>query len=216
MTIKKLFTASAIGLAISIMSASAIAEGDGFVADYVTNPYGEVLKNSYGECWRDRFSDTDIKLEECGYQKEEMGISEVIVTDGVKEVIMTDNPPACPEVIVLKNLHFDFDSTIVHADDEEKLLSARDFIRAEVPQGCYRTESVLVIGHSDSTGPADYNDKLSLKRAEAVVSYLQSIGTRVELIAQGKGEREPVADNSTQEGRAENRRVVIDIDVSNN
>ena len=215
MTIKKLFTMSAIGLAMGIVSASAMAEGDGFVADYVTNPYGEVLKNSYGECWRDRFADSDVKLEECGY-KREMGVSEVIVTNGVQEVIMTDNPPACPEVVVLKNLHFDFDSASVHPDDEEKLLSARDFIRAEVPEGCYRTESVMVIGHTDSTGPANYNDKLSLKRAEAVVSYLQSIGTKVELIAQGKGESEPVADNSTKAGRAENRRVVIDIDVSNN
>lgn len=53
MTIKKLFTASAIGLAMGIVSASATAGshgGDGFVEGYVTNPYGEVLKNSYGEC----------------------------------------------------------------------------------------------------------------------------------------------------------------------
>ncbi len=215
MTIKKLFTLLAIGFAMGIISVSAMAKGDGFVADYVTNPYGEVLKNSYDECWRDRFSDSDIKLEECGYKKE-MGVSEIIVTNNVKEVIMTDNPPVCPELIVLKNLHFDFDSTTIHPDDEEKLLNARDFIRSEVPEGCYRTESVLVIGHSDNTGPAHYNDKLSLKRAETVVIYLQSIGTQVELIAQGKGESEPVADNSTEVGRAENRRVVIDINVSNN
>ncbi len=215
MSMKKLFAMSAIGLAMGIVSASATADGDGFVNEYVTNPYGEVLKNSYGECWRDRFASTDEKKVECGYEQT-MGVSEVIVTDGVKEVIMTENAPACPEIIVLKNLHFDFDSTTVSSEDKEKLESARDFIRAEVPEGCGKSDVVLVTGHTDSTGPAAYNDGLSLRRAEAVVSFLQSIGVQVELVAEGKGESEPVADNSTKEGRAANRRVVIDIDTSNN
>ena len=215
MSIKKLFAMSAIGLAMGIVSASATAEGDGFVEEYVGNPYGEVYKNSYGECWRDRFAATDVKLEECGYEKE-MGVAEVIVTDGVKEVVMTENPPACPEIIVLKNLHFDFDSTKVHADDEAKLMEARDFIRAEVPEGCNKTETVLVTGHTDSTGPEAYNQGLSVRRAEAVISYLKSIGVKVDLVAEGKGESDPVADNSTKEGRAQNRRVVIDVDTSNN
>ncbi len=214
MSMKKLFAMSAIGLAMGIVSASATAEGDGFVKDYVTNPYGEVWKNSYGECWRDRFAETDVRLEECGYEKK-MGVAEVIVTDGVKEVVMTDNPPACPEVIVLKNLHFNFDSTSIHEDDKEKLAVARDFIRAEVPAGCTTTKDVSVTGHTDSTGPEAYNEGLSMRRAEAVIDYLKSIGTKVNMIADGKGESDPIADNSTKEGRAENRRVVIDLDTSN-
>lgn len=214
MSMKKLLTMSAIGLAMGIISASATAEGDGFVEDYVTNPYGEVWKNSYGECWRDRFANTDVRLEECGYEKK-MGVAEVIVTDGVKEVVMTENPPACPDVIVLKNLHFKFDSTTVSELDKEKLAAARDFIRAEVPEGCNRTETVLVTGHTDSTGPAAYNDGLSLRRAEAVATYLKSIGVEATLVSEGKGESDPIADNSTKEGRADNRRVVIDVDTSN-
>lgn len=215
MAIKKLLAVSAIGLAMGIMSATATAEeGDGFVEDYVTNSAGEVYKNSYGECWRDRFAATDEKLEECGYEKD-MGVSEVIVTDGVKEVVMTDNPPACPDVIVLKNLHFEFDSTVVSQEDEEKLASARDFIMAQVPEGCSTTETVDVIGHTDSTGPEAYNDKLSLRRAEAVIDYLRSIGATIGMNAIGKGEYEPIADNATKEGRAENRRVVVDINTAN-
>ena len=214
MAIKKLLAVSAIGLAMGIMSATATAEGDGFVVDYVTNSAGEVWKNSYGECWRDRFAETDVRLEECGYEKI-MGVSEVIVTDGVKEVVMTDNPPACPDVIVLKNLHFEFDSTVVSPVDEEKLASARDFIMAQVPEGCGKSETVHIIGHTDSTGPEAYNDKLSLRRAEAVITYLRSIGTKIDMQAIGKGEFEPVADNATKEGRAENRRVVVDINTAN-
>ncbi len=214
MAIKKLLAVSAIGLTMGILSTSAFAEGDGFVEDYVTNSYGQVWKNSYGECWRDRFADTDVKLEECGYEKA-MGVSEVVVTNNVKEVVVSDNPPKCPDVIVLKDLHFDFDSTTVKDIDKEKLKAARDFVRAEVPEGCHKSETVDVVGHTDSTGPEEYNQQLSLRRAQAVVDYLRSIGVTVNLKAVGKGESEPVADNSTREGRAQNRRVVIDIDTTN-
>jgi len=215
MAMKNLLAASAIGITMGLVSATAIAGSHGaMVEDYVTNPYGEVWKNSYGECWRDRFAATDVKLEECGYEKK-MGVSEVIVSDGVKEVVVTDNPPACPDVIVLKNLQFDFDSTAIHEADKEKLAAARDFIRAEVPEGCHKTETVQIIGHTDSTGPEAYNEGLSLRRAQAVVDHLRSIGAKVAMEAIGKGESEPVADNSTKEGRAQNRRVVVDINTSN-
>jgi len=208
MSMKKLLAMSAIGLAMGIVSASATAEGDGFVEDYVSNPYGEVWKNSYGECWRDRFAETDVKLEECGYEKP-MGVSEVIVTDGVKEVIITDNPPACPELIVLKNLHFDFDSDMVHEDDKAKLESARDFIRAEVPEGCHRTDTVLIEGHTDSTGSVAVNKRLSEERAEAVREYLIANKTLSEdkIFAVGYGSTRPLASNETAEGRAINRRI---------
>ncbi|WP_198266225.1 OmpA family protein [sulfur-oxidizing endosymbiont of Gigantopelta aegis] len=215
MSMKKLFAMSAIGLAIGIVSASATAGGDGFVENYVTTSYGEVWKNSYGECWRDRFAATDVKLEECGYEKK-MGVAEVIVANDVKEVVMTDSAPACPDIIVLKNLHFAFDSTTVSDIDKSKLEEARDFIRAEVPEGCHKTETVLVTGHTDSTGPEAYNQSLSVRRAEAVINFLNSIGAQATFVAEGKGESDPIADNSTKEGRAENRRVVIDIDTSNN
>ncbi len=214
MAIKKLLAMSAIGLTMGVMSATATAEGDGFVEDYVTNSYGQVWKNSYGECWRDRFADTDVKLEECGYEKA-MGVAEIVVKDDMREVVVTDNPPKCPDVIVLEDLHFDFDSAVIKEIDKEKLKAARDFIRAELPEGCHRTETVEVIGHTDSTGPEEYNQQLSLRRAQAVVDYLKSIGAEANFVAIGKGESEPVADNSTKEGRAKNRRVVIDINTAN-
>ncbi len=144
-----------------------------------------------------------------------MGVSEIVVKNDMKEVVVTDNPPKCPDVIVLKDLHFDFDSAVIKEVDKEKLKAARDFIRAELPEGCHRTETVEVIGHTDSTGPEEYNQQLSLRRAQAVVDYLKSIGAEANFVAIGKGESEPVADNSTKEGRAQNRRVVIDINTAN-
>ena len=65
-----------------------------------------------------------------------------------------------------------------------------------------------VQGHCDSTGSAATNDKLSQQRAEAIVARLEELGiAKGRLTAVGKGSKEPIADNSTDEGRAKNRRV---------
>ena len=67
-----------------------------------------------------------------------------------------------------------------------------------------------VQGHCDSTGSAATNDKLSQERAEAIVAKLVELGiAKDRLTAVGKGSKEPVADNSTEEGKAKNRRVVF-------
>lgn len=69
-------------------------------------------------------------------------------------------------------------------------------------------ESVRVIGHADSTGKEDYNLRLSQRRASNVVRYLRGNGVE-RLHSEGRGEREPRADNATAEGRALNRRVEL-------
>ena len=72
----------------------------------------------------------------------------------------------------------------------------------------YPTVHVLVVGHTDNVGSADYNKKLSLRRAQAVARYLVSRGVdAARLRYTGKGEAEPRASNATPEGRALNRRV---------
>ena len=69
---------------------------------------------------------------------------------------------------------------------------------------------VLVVGHTDSSGPASFNDALSLKRAQSVADYLVSTGTNEDAIRViGRGSREPRASNETREGRIQNRRVDV-------
>lgn len=69
---------------------------------------------------------------------------------------------------------------------------------------------VTVIGHTDNTGSDAVNDPLSLERAEAVKRYLTARGVSGEHVSvQGRGEREPVASNASDSGRAQNRRVEI-------
>ena len=76
----------------------------------------------------------------------------------------------------------------------------------------YDDTNVMIVGHTDSKGSDDYNQSLSEKRASAVSSYAQSQGitsTRIE--RRGLGEKEPIANNETDAGRSQNRRVEIAI-----
>lgn len=70
--------------------------------------------------------------------------------------------------------------------------------------------NIFIIGHTDDTGTPDHNVDLSLRRAISVKEYLTSVGVNAaRLNTQGKGESEPIVDNGTPDGRAQNRRVEI-------
>lgn len=106
-------------------------------------------------------------------------------------------------------VNFGFDSTRVEERYFADLGELATFLK--------RFEDVYVDieGHTDSTGPEDYNQALSQRRAQAVVDLLvneHGIAPQ-RLEAKGFGESQPVADNSTEEGRAENRRVMATLEV---
>lgn len=75
-----------------------------------------------------------------------------------------------------------------------------------------RRDRIKVTGHTDSVGDEASNQKLSVERAQAVADAIQvtNADVRGRIIVRGSGEREPIADNSTEEGRAKNRRVEIE------
>lgn len=99
-------------------------------------------------------------------------------------------------------LNFDFDKYIVKKKNYSILRNLVEYIQV-------KNYKVSIIGHTDSYGPDAYNDKLSLKRAEAVRDKLIEFGLEKNRIVSvlGEGERNPIATNKTREGRLKNRRV---------
>ncbi len=104
------------------------------------------------------------------------------------------------------HINFDFDKSDIKPEFAADLQTAGDFVlkNKNVPY-------IVITGYTDSIGEEGYNQKLSERRAAAVRQYLvDNFGLDPNrLVARGGGEADPVADNSTEAGRAENRRVEI-------
>lgn len=103
-----------------------------------------------------------------------------------------------------RGIYFDVDRDVLRPESTPVLEQLRSTLTSNADL------SVVIEGHTDDQGEDDYNLDLSERRARAVVAYLTENGVdggKVEGV--GKGESEPVADNETSEGRAENRRVVV-------
>jgi OmpA-OmpF porin, OOP family len=78
--------------------------------------------------------------------------------------------------------------------------------------GGINLEVIIAVGHTDSDGGDAYNQKLSVQRSESVKAYLVSKGIEKNRVyTEGKGEKQPVADNKTKEGKQKNRRVEIEV-----
>ncbi|MCJ7662690.1 MAG: OmpA family protein [Desulfobacterales bacterium] len=115
--------------------------------------------------------------------------------------------PAKPrEVIVLKGVNFAFNSTELTPKSKENLDQWVAKIKTDT------SSRVEIAGHTDSIGSDAYNQKLSELRAKAVVDYFVTKGiAAARLKAVGYGKSKPVASNKTEEGRAQNRRVELQI-----
>lgn len=112
---------------------------------------------------------------------------------------------------------------VIRISDDDAVLF--EYNKATLKKNAYRTldkvikivktqkeKEILIGGHTDSTGSDDFNLKLSKKRAEAVYKYFIRKGiNKSKMETKGHGEKEPIAENITEKGRARNRRVEITI-----
>lgn len=115
-------------------------------------------------------------------------------------------PSVASKVTYAADAFFDFDKSVLKPEGRAKL----DDLVGKI-QGI-TLEVIIAVGHTDSVGGDSYNQRLSVRRAEAVKAYLVSKGIeRNRVYTEGKGEKQPVADNKTAEGRAKNRRVEIEV-----
>lgn len=113
--------------------------------------------------------------------------------------------------VVLEGVNFESNSDQLTSESTGALDTAAEAIKARA--GGYNVE---VRGHTDSAGPDEYNLDLSQRRANTVMDYLIGQGVEASRItATGYGETQPVADNETAEGRAQNRRVALEFTEAN-
>ncbi|ETA66018.1 outer membrane protein A [Bordetella pertussis H973] len=156
------------------------------------NPFGDVWKNGTNElCWRDAFWTPATGIPGC---------------DGVPVAQKEKSAPMAAKVVFNADTFFDFDKSTLKPEGRQLL----DQVAQQA--GTIDLETIIAVGHTDSIGTEAYNQKLSERRAAAVKTYLVSKGIDPNRIyTEGKGELQPIASNKTREGRAQNRRVEIEI-----
>ncbi len=184
---------SKIALALATAALSVSGAVSAQTVDNWQNPFGNVWMNGSNElCWRDAFWTPATGIAGC---------------DGVP--VAQEEPvvaPTATKVVLNADTFFDFDKSTLKPEGRQIL----DQVAAQVAG--INLETLIATGHTDSIGTEAYNQGLSERRANAVKDYLVNKGVPADRIyTEGKGELSPVATNATREGRAQNRRVEIEI-----
>jgi OOP family OmpA-OmpF porin len=174
---------------------------------------GETWKSATGLCWRDATWTPATAAKDCDGAL--VAPAPVAVVEPKAAPAPAPAPaaaapaaqaPAAAKVTYAADAFFDFDKHVIKPAGKAKL----DDLVGKVKG--INLEVIIAVGHTDSVGSDAYNQKLSVRRAESVKAYLVSKGIEKNRIyTEGKGEKQPVADNKTTEGRAKNRRVEIEV-----
>lgn len=184
-------------------AALATAAGAQTVDNWKNGTNELVWKNGTNElCWRDANWTPATAAEGCdgALQKTAQAAPAAPVAAPAAPVA------AASKVTFAADAFFDFDKAVLKPEGKAKL----DNVASKVQS--INLEVIIAVGHTDSVGSDAYNQKLSVRRAEAVKAYLVSKGIdKSRVYTEGKGEAQPVADNKTKAGRAQNRRVEIEV-----
>ncbi|NMM26398.1 MAG: OmpA family protein [Glaciimonas sp.] len=204
---KLVFAASAV------LSISASAQGTQDIqaktpnSAYVQDSRGVIARSPFGLCWHAGYWTPADSVGGCD--------GEIVKAAAAPAPAAESAPAAAPVVAVAPtsekvtfaaDAFFDFDKSVLKADGKAKL----DDLASKL--GGVNLEVIIAVGHTDSIGTDAYNQKLSIRRAEAVKAYLVSKGIETNRVyTEGKGEKQPVASNKNAAGRAKNRRVEIEV-----
>jgi OOP family OmpA-OmpF porin len=189
---------------------------------YVQDARGVIARDPFGLCWRTGYwtpadavpgCDAPLCVEperlengKCVAPPPPPAPAPVATPEPAPKAVPVAPVPTSEKVSYSADAFFDFDKAVLKPAGKaslDDLVSKLKDINLEV---------IIAVGHTDSVGTDAYNQKLSVRRAEAVKAYLQSKGVEANRVyTEGKGEKQPVADNKTAAGRAKNRRVEIEV-----
>ena len=196
-----LLSAALLSVAL-VLSPSAHAQAPAPANGYVQS-LGGTVKSGFGLCWRTGYWSPQMATEECD--------PDLVPKQAPAPVPAVKPPPTPPKPVLEKvslkgDTLFDFDKTVVKPEGKQVLDRLVDQARD------LNLEVIVAVGHTDWVGTDAYNQRLSERRADAVKAYLVSKGIAANKVyTEGKGEKLPVADNKTADGRAKNRRVEVEV-----
>jgi OOP family OmpA-OmpF porin len=206
--LSSLLSAAALSLSFSAVSSPVLAQAPAASNGYVQSLGGTVRSGS-GSCVRTGYWTPSMATEEC--DPDLLPKKTPVTAPPPPPAPAVKPPPPPPRPIVEKislkgDTLFDFDKSVVKPEGKavlDKLAQQAKDLNLEV---------IVAVGHTDSVGTDAYNQKLSERRAAAVKAYLVSKGIAANRIyTEGKGEKSPIADNKTKEGRSKNRRVEVEV-----
>ena len=171
---------------------------------------GQVITSGSGLCWRSGSWTPATAASECdGALQPKKEPARVVVTMPAPKVetpAPVKQAPVAVKASYNTDTFFDFDKSVIKPAGKQAL----DELIVKLKG--VNIEVIIVVGHTDSVGTDAYNMKLGARRAEAVKAYLISKGVdKNRVYTESKGKRQPIADNKTKEGRAKNRRVVVEV-----
>ena len=208
-----LFAVAAVATAAGAQTTGVTAANGGNVVDNWKNGTGELVwKNGTNElCWRDASWTPATAAVGCdGALVPAAPVAVMPPPAGPRPPAPVPPAPVAPvqasKVTFAADAFFDFDKSVLKPEGKAKL----DELVTKTKD--INLEVIIAVGHTDSVGTDAYNQRLSVRRAEAVKAYLVTKGIeRNRVYTEGKGEKQPVADNRTAAGRAKNRRVEIEV-----
>ena len=189
------------------------------VEGYVTTTSGRIVTGAFGACLRIAVWSAERAGEGCdGFVAQPKAVAAPIAVAAPETppaLIPAPPPPppvsVTPKVARSVDLRSDALFAVNSAELKEEGQPAIDDLLARI-RALKGLKSVTIVGHTDSTGWVEHNNKLSERRAQSVKEALVKNGVDPALITtSGMGARKPIAYNTTPEGRAKNRRVTITI-----